>query len=221
MNAHGPTLIYDKSVIEGMSTKGATWLHHLFHVVLAPPLLIEVIGNLRKSRSGRTGEELVACIAAHMPSYGVTPTIDYRELFTHELLGYALELEQKPYRDGGRRIRAADGRQGMFFDEAPESVALRRWQSGDFNGLERAMADQWQDSLKALDLKQLKRRLKDIKLEFGKTPTPAAVLTYVDNVLANGEKYRTLMIGLEIMDTPDDVARTAVKKLSRNLPART
>ena len=173
MNAHGPTLIYDKSVIEGMSTKGAEWLHHLFHVVVAPPLLIEVIGNLRKSRGGRTGEELVASIAAHMPSYAVTPTIDYRELFTHELIGYALGLEQKPYLGGGRRIRAADGRQGMFFDEAPEAIALRRWQSADFNGLERAMADQWQDSLKALDLKQLKQQLKDIKSEFGKTPTPA------------------------------------------------
>ncbi len=212
MMKSGPTLIYDKSVIEGMSTEAAHWLHHHFHAVVAPPLLIEVIGNLKKSRGGKTGEELVASIAAHMPSYAVTPTMDYRELFTHELMGGALELGRRPYLAGGRRVRAADGSQGLVYDEPPEVIALRRWQSGDFNGLERAMADQWQDSLKALDLKALKQHLKGIKVVFGKTPAPRTVLQYVDDILLNGERYRTLSMGLEMMNTPPNVARVAIRR---------
>jgi hypothetical protein len=211
MMSHGPTIIYDKSVIEGLSKDAAYWLHHHFHVVIAPPLLIEVIGNLKKNRDGRAGEELVASIASHMPSYAVTPTIDYRELFTNELVGHEVELGRRPYLGGGRRIRAADGRVGVFFDEAPEATALRRWVAGDFSGLERAMADQWHDSLRALDLSVFKQQLKTIKGLFGKTPAPETVLSYVDNSL-NGEQYRTLLTGLEIMDTPKEISDAAIRR---------
>lgn len=210
--SHGPTLIYDKSVIEGLSTRAARWLHQHFHVVIAPPLLIEVIGNLKKNRSGRAGEELVSSIASHIPSYAFTPTIDYRELFTNELLGYELELERRPYLGGGRRIRAADGSTGVFFEEAPEAVAMRRWINGDFNGVEHAMADQWQDSLKAVDLRQFKQQLKSIKALFGKTPTAEAVLAQVDKILDNGERFRTLALGLVVMNTPQEVSNTAVRR---------
>jgi hypothetical protein len=213
--SHGPTLIYDKSVIEGLSARAAKWLHHHFHVVIAPPLLIEVIGNLNKSRDGRTGEELVASIAAHIPSYAFTPTIDYRELFIHELLGYELELERKPYLGGGRQVRAADGSTGVFFEEAPEAVAMRRWVEGDFNGPERAMADQWRDSLKTIDLRLYKQQLRGIKPQFGKTPSPEAVLAYVDRIIAQGERYRTLSLGFHVLDTPQEALNSAIYRWKR------
>ncbi|MBL8667445.1 MAG: hypothetical protein JNM48_08290 [Rhodospirillales bacterium] len=215
MISYGPTLIYDKSVIEGLSARAARWLHHHFHVVIAPPLLIEVIGNLNKTRGGRSGVELVASIASHIPSYAFTPTINYRELFTHELLGYQLELRRKPYLGGGRYVRAADGSAGVFFDEAPEAVAMRRWVEGDFNGLEKAMADQWQDSLKAVDLGLYKQQLRGIKARFGKTPSPEAVLAYVDEILTRGQRYQTFSLGLHMLNTPPKVFKIVIDRWKR------
>ncbi len=60
----GPTLIYDKSTIQSLTSKEAYWLHHHFHVVLTPTLFIEVLGDLKKvSRRGKSPEEEVSILA--------------------------------------------------------------------------------------------------------------------------------------------------------------
>ena len=68
------------------------------------------------------------------------PNVHHATLCLGDLLGYPVEACGVPVVGGGRTIHAADGKIGMFFDEPPEIVAMRRWRAGDFFGVERDFA---------------------------------------------------------------------------------
>mgnify|MGYP000483512676 CR=1 FL=1 len=204
MMSHGPTLIYDKSTLQSLTAKEADWLHHHFHVVLTPTLFMEVLGNLKKeSKRGKKPEEEVAILAAKIPNYAITPNMFYKELVIGDLVHEQVEMNGKPYLGGGKRVQHSDGSYGVFFEDMPESKALRLWQQGDFNALEHEMAAEWQDTLEELDLSAISQSMKWAESHIKNLKTPEEILAFIDKALGN-DAYKILLMALQYLGVPSN-----------------
>ena len=61
MYNNGPTLFYDKSVIQSLSEREAYWLHLTYNVVMTSIFLVELMGNLEKTfKDDRSPDAAVA-----------------------------------------------------------------------------------------------------------------------------------------------------------------
>lgn len=204
MISNGPTLIYDKSTLQSLTAKEAQWLHRHFHVVLTPTLYMEVLGNLKKeSKRGKTAEEEVCILASKIPNYAITPSMFYKELVIGDLAYGAVEMRGRPYLGGGKRIQNSDGSYGVFFEDRPESQALRLWQEGKFNELEHEMAAEWRDAVQALDLSALAQSMKWAEKRIEKLKTPEEILAFIDRALGN-EAYKMLVMALYYLHVPTE-----------------
>ena len=65
------------------------------------------------------------------------PNVHHLTLCIGDLLGHEVEVCGVRVIAGGEIVHSADGRTGVFFDEPPEIIAMRRWRAGDFLGVER------------------------------------------------------------------------------------
>ena len=204
MISHGPTLIYDKSTLQSLTAKEADWLHHHFHVVLTPTLFMEVLGNLKKeSKRGKKPEEEVAILAAKIPNYAITPNMFYKELVIGDLVYEQVEMKGRPYLGGGKRVQNSDGSYGVYFEDKPESKALRLWQKGDFNALEHEMAAEWRDALDELDLSVIRQSMKWAENRIKNLKTPEEILAFIDKALGN-EAYKILVMALRYLGVPPE-----------------
>lgn len=204
MISNGPTLIYDKSTLQSLTAKEADWLHHHFHVVLTPTLFMEVLGDLKKkSKRGKKSEEEVAILAAKIPNYAITPNTFYKELVIGDLVYEQVEMKGRPYLGGGKKVQHSDGSHGVYFDEKPESKALRLWQKGDFNALEHEMAAEWRDALDELNLSTISESMKWAEYGIKKLKTPEEILAFIDKALGN-EAHKIVVMALRYLGVPSE-----------------
>ena len=178
------------------------WLHSLYNVVITSIFLIELMGNLEKqSKTGQPPEAAVANISKKIPSWGFTPSVPYREMIYNNLLGHEIEMDGRPILGGAREINLPDGRQGIWFDEAPEAEIIRRWQKQDFTGAERVIAAQWKRDLEALDLTPLRKDLRTVKEKRPDVKTDIDLLHLVREFIRNPrERYHIVNLCLETFD---------------------
>ncbi len=110
MISHGPSLIYDKSTLQGLTQKESHWLHTHFHCVLAPPIYGEVLADLKKApRKDKSAEEEVAAVAKKIPSYAFTPSMHYKALIMEDFMAGPVEMVGRPYQGRGKKIKMPDG----------------------------------------------------------------------------------------------------------------
>lgn len=64
----GPTLIFDKSALQGLSVDESMWLENFFITNITPLFFVETLADLEKEvRAGRTPEDIVGNIALKTP----------------------------------------------------------------------------------------------------------------------------------------------------------
>ncbi|MBN4077964.1 hypothetical protein JYT29_01400 [Nitrospina gracilis] len=198
----GPTIIYDKSTLQSLTSQEANWLHHHFHAVLTPTLFCEVLGDLKKEfKRGKTPEEEVAILAKKIPSYAITPNMPYHELVLGDLIYEKIELRGKPYLGRGKRIENPDGSYAMYYDQSPEEKALQHWIEGDFNAMERERATHWRESISNLDLSSIKKNFKPLEEGLKNFKTFEEILWFVDTILNNNPEM-VLMSALHYLKVP-------------------
>jgi len=67
----GPTLIFDKSALQGLSVDESMWLENFFITNITPLFFVETLADLEKEvRAGRTPEDIVGNIALKTPDMG-------------------------------------------------------------------------------------------------------------------------------------------------------
>ena len=154
----GPVIIYDKSTIQALNPAEVFCLDCNYRINVVPVFFAEVLADLHKpANKGRTPEDVVGSIARKISGFSAMPNTHHLTLCLGDLLGYSVETRGVPVISGGQLVRSADGRTTIFFDEPPEMVAMRRWQDGDFLGVERDFAKAWRDGLALQDLGESSR----------------------------------------------------------------
>jgi hypothetical protein len=112
---------------------------------------METLADLEKKvREGQTPEHSVGIIAAKTPVMSGVPTMHHLTLIQHELLGHAVQMDQRPLIGEGRRVTTGD-RLGIMIEQLPEMDAFERWQDGSFLEIERQYARQWRADLARWD----------------------------------------------------------------------
>lgn len=122
----GPTIIFDKSTLQGLSVDETVWLDAFYLPNITPLFFVETLADLEKEvGGGRTPEQVVGNLADKTPNQG-RPNVHHVTLCTLELLGHTVEMRHVPIIAGGKPV-VSDGRRGIVFDEPPEMMALKRW----------------------------------------------------------------------------------------------
>lgn len=195
----GPIIIYDKSTLQALNPAEATWLSHHYRANITPIFFVEVLADLSKpAPTNRDPEDVVRGIAAKISGMGSMPNVSHWNLCTSNLLGYPVEQRGVPIVGGGRRVKSADGKVGVFFDEPPETAAMRRWSAGDFLGVERDLASTWREALGELGLEKTAALLRSA----GKSPlrTLEEVKTAADQIAdGKGGRFKVLKLAFAML----------------------
>lgn len=143
----GPSLIFDKSALQGLSADESMWLENFFITNITPLFFVETLADLEKEvRSGRTPEDVVGSIAHKTPDMGCVNT-HHRSLIAGELMSKSkVEMSGRPIISGGRTLELG-GKTGVVFQEAPEVEASHRWERRQFLEIERTSAKEWRQEL--------------------------------------------------------------------------
>ena len=148
-----PQLVIDKSTLQSLSYDEVSHLNIHYHVVYAPVLFIEILGDLKKFSNSEKSKSEVKKLAEKISGMGDGSfTANYRFLLYNELMGYSIDMSYRPILLGGRQVITKDGQKSTYFDEQPEYKALGRWQEGKFSEAEESLSDSWRLSTRAIDL---------------------------------------------------------------------
>lgn len=151
----GPQLILDKSTLQSLTYEESRELSSYYYLVYTPVLFIEVLGDLKKiARNYAQSVELVGRVAGKIHSGDSVFNAHHLTLLESNLLGGRVEMKGRPLVDGGLDVVAENGERGVFFDEPPERIALRRWLAGEFSEAEHALAERWRASSRSANLEQ-------------------------------------------------------------------
>jgi hypothetical protein len=126
-----------------------------FSPVDAPPLVHEIISDLRKPKTARLlPEDVVKALARKMSTAtGVRPA-DFRKLTAANLSGQDVPMfGQVPVDVTAPNVSESD--RMLIYDSVPEQRIWQRWASGDFDAEDVETATAWRDTLQRIDLRAI------------------------------------------------------------------
>ncbi len=202
----GPSLIFDKSFLQGLTVDEAAILDQLYRCVITPIFFIETLADLGKEPAGgRAPEQIVGGLAERTPIVHSAINAAHWDLAVNSLAGEPLPLDGRPCVPGGIPVRV-EGEQGVVFRKSPEAEAFERWQRGRFAEVERLFAKEWRESISSLDLSliadtfrvRLKKEERPKSLEEARLQAGSLMLT-------GGANYRSLQLAFGLLNVPQHV----------------
>ncbi len=212
MSSLGPTIIFDKSVLQSLSEDESVWLDAFYHSIITPLFYVETLADLAKKSELRPAEDTVRMIANKVPEMGSSPNTHHRELVVGNLLGYEVSNSRRPILSGGKRY-TMNNKIGVVFDEPPETKAFQRWQKQEFNELEREIASLWRQALAEFDYDYYFNLIREIT---GSTFTkPKNIEEAYDMaskiVRGEGDRYKLLIMARNLFNISDAGFREILK----------
>jgi hypothetical protein len=143
----GPSIIFDKSALQGLSVDESMWLESFYITNITPLFFVETLADLEKEmRNGRIPEDIVGSIARKTPDMGCM-NVHHRNLIGGELLGHGkVGMSGRPIIPRGQTVEL-EGKTGIMHLESPEMEASHRWQKKQFLEIERSIAKEWRQEL--------------------------------------------------------------------------
>jgi hypothetical protein len=200
----GPIAVFDKSFLQMLNLDEAVIFDALYSAVICPVFYTEVLADLAKAPAAeRTVEHLVADLAKKTPIMHSTPNVLHSSICMTELNGGRIDMRCVPVRSRGKRVRMADGKVGVLYDEAPEAKAFDRWQREQFREVEREFASQWRQQLAASDHGATAKLVKRI-LEIHSNPRDLdeALAIAKEVVHGEGQRFQTLKTAFALLGLP-------------------
>lgn len=139
----GPTALFDKSFLQGISIDESVWFDHFFSVNVCPMFYAETQADLAKDCADRTPDEYVQTIASKFPDSGA-PNSHHGRICATNLLGEPVPFTPQIILPAGGEGLISGRRVGVL-PESPESKAFLRWATGEFQDEERSYAKQWRE----------------------------------------------------------------------------
>jgi len=212
----GPSVILDKSALEARSVDESVWLEALLDANVVPVFYVEVLADLEKQgRQSQAPESVVGRLAEKTPS-NAYPNVHHRQMVLAELAGGTIDMTGRPVISGGDVRRAADGRVGLHVDEFPEQTALRRWQSHDFEEVERVVAKQWRDELATQNLDEMVDLVKVILPSDRKISNLHQLKAFIDEFGERGDR-RVISFAADVLGLSDKDKRALRKRWEKGL----
>lgn len=159
----GPAILIDKSTFQSLSEKEVFYLQNYYYVVYCPTLFYEILSDLKKYEDEEASKKEIIKVSYKINAFSTCFTADLRELLIGNLLGHKVAMDGRPVLSGGKEVIDGEGKRGVYFDEQPEYVALRRWMEGNFSKAEEMWASDWRNSIGDIDLDIAKINAKYMK----------------------------------------------------------
>jgi hypothetical protein len=209
----GPTIIFDKSMLQSLNEDEAMWLDNFFLSNITPLFYIETLADLEKEvRAGRLPEEVVGSLASKTPDASSKCNVYHMSLLSAELSG-AGEIEMshgRPIISGGKTMELG-GKTGIIFQQSPEEEAFQRWQRREFLQLERSQAKAWRNGLSNINL-EANYQLFQVFFPMGKPKTLLDVKRFVDFHIDGPDQEETLAFGLSLLGVPERSRQTVLSR---------
>lgn len=151
-NNMGPTALFDKSFIQGLSLDESVWFDNFFIANVCPIFFAETLADLDKSTESRSPEDEVRIIADKFPERSGQPNAHHVSACIGELLGEKIPMNGQLLISGGRSVATSQG-PAVVVEQTDEAKAFARWSNREFEALEYEYAQHWRASLPTLETK--------------------------------------------------------------------
>ena len=197
----GPILIFDKSALQSLSVDESVWLDNFFLTNITPIFYVETLADLSLPNPPRSPERIISELAVKTPR-GL-PNMHHGRLVLGNLLGIPVEVGHgRPIVDRGITKLSPEGKIGVHFNEPPESVALQRWQKGEYYDVEKEFAQRWRQTLETINFDLAIGIVKNLIPANKKFGSLEEIKIFVDELLAKSSK-EILLIAFEFLGTQD------------------
>jgi hypothetical protein len=194
----GPIIIFDKSLLEGLSVDECVWLAQFYRANVTPLFFVETIADLEKEFAGsRTPEGAVARLALKTSAMTADANVHHVKMCTANLYGEPIEIRGVPVIEGGRSV-AEKGKRGLIFSLSTEAKMVARWQKRQFADWERETAKDWRVSLGELDLEGTYKTFREVVERSGKPKDFVGAKALSDAIL-NDSAQAEMMLGFALM----------------------
>lgn len=210
----GPTIIFDKSLLQSLSAAEVDELDSNFEPVCVPTLVNEIIGDLAKAPTDptRLPSDVVQALSRKMAAaHGLEP-ISPAELAAGELLGRAVPMTGTvPV--GGPHVQSLEGGRYISYDATPQQRMWMKWASGDFCPMENSVAEFYRLQLRNIDLHALASGWREFVRDWlGNPNTFEDLLNGIDRVLSSAERpvrREVLRVMYDLIDVGSDLRLAA------------
>ena len=209
----GPTTLFDKSALESLNPDESLWFDNFYNPVITPLFYVETLADLYKEECrNRTPEQIVGHLAIKTPEMSATVCVDHWNLRDANLQGCRIEMGRRPHVRGARRFDVG-GQEGAYFEQPDELLAFKRWQEGDFLGVERDFAKRWRQSLSELDLTVAYPIVRQLNGGRTRLSGLAEALEIAERMVSgNGARFATLKALFQLLSVPTEL-RSPILKL--------
>lgn len=163
------TITIDKSTFQSLSYTELTRLSSYYKHNVAPVLVMEILGDLKKDvTNGKPPSEVrVKDFAKKLFPVKTFINTYYRNLVKGELLGDPVSSDGRPHVDVEKIVQADDGSKGYVLQETEEEKSIYKWKSGNFSEADKELSEMWRTVTTQEDLlKNLQAILKTKKGEY-------------------------------------------------------
>lgn len=207
----GPTIILDKSTLQSLSHEEIVCLGNYYLVNVAPVLISEILGDLKKDVEDENSisKDKVITLTNKIHSRDLVINEYYFPILIGSLLGEKVKMDGRPTLGGARPVKTKEGKIGLVFEETPENKAMNRWRDGRFSEEEKVLSQRWRDSTRNVDLEKIRDEFKQTILHEGGLKTFDQVLVEVEKILSN-ESYQINLLKVlmfESLISPEDASK--------------
>lgn len=207
----GPTIILDKSTLQSLSHEEIVCLGNYYLVIVAPILISEILGNLKKGVEDENSisKDKVITLAGKLHSRNLVINEFYFPILIGSLFGENVKMDGRPTLGGARYVKNKEGKIGLFFEETPEKKAMNNWKDGKFSEEEKILSQRWRDSTRNVDLEKISDEFKETLLYKENLNNFDDVLAHVENILSH-ELYQNNLLKVLMFETlvpPEDASK--------------
>ena len=187
------TILFDKSVVVGLSYKNFKNLSYHLSPFIIPPLITELIEELGKSGDINNLRDKLKVLASKCIAFRTQTINTYNHFLLSDLMGDSIPLDGRIPVNRGVMVRHKDGTTTYIMEESEEIKTLRRWSQGQFLDSD-IKEGQKVKELKNL-IKEMPKALKEVYRDLDKHLPEISNLIelrkFVDKNLETYEKDRT------------------------------
>ncbi len=207
----GPTLIFDKSLLQSLSVDESVFVQQFFIVNVTPIFYVETLGDLDlgQHKGGRPITDIISALAAKVSSTA-HPNAHHQRIILGNLLGQKAEMDGRTIVFGGITKIDPEGKIGVHFDQTPEQIALNRWHKGDYSSIEREFSKAWRQTLSNISFEGMLGVVKNIVGE-SKLSSPSQVKDFVEGFI-NTPKKEVLLIAIELLGVPTEFQKKIIER---------
>lgn len=199
-----PSVLFDKSFLQSISTDLSVWFDHFFMPVICPLFYVETLADLKKESTKKPPEIAVKIIAEKFPESNGSPCIHHTQLCLINLLGQKIPMDGRIPSPQGRLVSAA-GKNGVVFNNSLEAQAFDRWSKQEFSELERDIASAWRQQLSSINLPFIRDGLKAFGITRSVCKTLADAKCIAESIVdKNDNPFDRMKFALEALQVPEE-----------------